>query len=190
MKAANYEVDGFCVNDSAPIRRAIEHVDIGCVVVKRSIDKRLIDLSRQISTTGRGYNGHIPVTVINSLLGLLAALVGGYRAVVFSNEDSASSGNTTWEGLEVNHQWAKSLAAEMQVGKVAADIGEVKVFSLLRPLSEIDIVGAFSTMTSWHAVFTSCNHAFLLDETRRVERWCNNCPKCRFRIFDVGCLLT
>ena len=53
-------------------------------------------------------------------------------------------------------------------------------FSLLRPLSELSIARLFSKTDKYDAVFTSCNKAFRLDETKRLDRWCADCDKCRF----------
>jgi hypothetical protein len=51
---------------------------------------------------------------------------------------------------------------------------------LLRPLSELQIAQIFARSERFLPVFTSCNAAFRLDERRRIDRWCGNCPKCRF----------
>ena len=128
------------------------------------------------------YNGHIPVTAIVSLTLTALAALHGFEAVVMSNERSASVGNTEWDGIEINHQWSKSLAAE----KLLADMihtsiaPNIEYFSLLRGMSELEIVRRFAQLDRYHDVFTSCNRAFRIDETRRTERWCRDCPKCRF----------
>ena len=53
-------------------------------------------------------------------------------------------------------------------------------FSMLRPLSELDIARRFAKLTPYHQVFTCCNKAFKLDKEKRLERWCGECDKCRF----------
>jgi len=53
-------------------------------------------------------------------------------------------------------------------------------YSLLRPLSEVQIAALFARLEPYLPVFTSCNAAFRIEEGRRVERWCGHCPKCRF----------
>jgi hypothetical protein len=58
------------------------------------------------------YNGHVPSTAINSMIGALTALLFGYNRIVLSNERSASEGNVEFDGREANHQYSKSLAFE------------------------------------------------------------------------------
>ena len=38
----------------------------------------------------------------------------------------------------------------------------------------------FAKLTRYHGVFRSCNRAFLLDASRRLDRWCGVCDKCCF----------
>lgn len=145
--------------------------------VSRRLDPRLHVLN------ARGaLNGHVPVTAAVSAAACAAALLHGASEVVFSNERSASSGNLRWDGIEVNHQYSKSLAFEEVFARaLAAACGpEISYLSLLRPLSELAIARRFATLERFHPVFTSCNRAFRLDATKRMERWCCDCPKCRF----------
>ena len=74
----------------------------------------------------------------------LIAVLAGRSAVIASNEASASHGNATWHGIDVNHQWSKSLEFERLFGKwLDRDRnGGPEYFSLLRPLSELRIVKA------------------------------------------------
>ena len=51
---------------------------------------------------------------------------------------------------------------------------EIHYFSLLRPLSELQIAGFFSTLTDYLPVFRSCNVG------QKEERWCGHCAKCLF----------
>jgi hypothetical protein len=56
----------------------------------------LIRIGRQISpviselNAEGAWNGHVPVTAINSAVLLCASILYGYRYVVFANESSAS----------------------------------------------------------------------------------------------------
>jgi hypothetical protein len=99
-----------------------------------------------------------------------------------SNERSASVGNTEWDGQFVNHQWSKSLEAEQLLAHLVSHsiTPNVQYFSLLRPLSELEIARRFAKLDHYHDVFTSCNRAFRLNEEHRAQRWCRDCPKCRF----------
>src|SRR5204863_10132709 len=101
--------------------------------------------------------------------------------VVFSNERSADAPSFWSHGLPVNHQYSKGLAAERRLRNVLAEVTpELAYYSLLRPLSELQIAGLFARLEAFQPVFTSCNAAFRLEEGRRVGRWCGQCPKCRF----------
>jgi hypothetical protein len=146
------------------------------VVAHRRLDPALADLN----ATG-ALNGHVPVTAIVSLVAVAQALVSGADEVVFSNERSANVGSFVAHGLPVNHQYSKGLAAERRLRDALAEVApELSYYSLLRPLSEVQIAALFARLEPYLPVFTSCNAAFRLEEGRRVERWCGHCPKCRF----------
>jgi hypothetical protein len=160
--------------------RAARDVAAACglplVIAERTLDPQL----GQLNADG-ALNGHVPVTAIVSLVAVAQALVTGADQVVFSNERSANVANFTHNGLPVNHQYSKGLAAEGRLRAVLADVtAELDYFSLLRPLSELQIARIFARSERFLPVFTSCNAAFRLDEQRRIDRWCGNCPKCRF----------
>jgi hypothetical protein len=52
-------------------------------------------------------------------------------------------------------------------------------FSLLRPLSELDIAARFAQSEKFDGAFSSCNKNFKQDATGPAY-WCGNCPKCHF----------
>jgi hypothetical protein len=86
-----------------------------------------------------------------------------------------------WDGVEINHQFSKGVAAERLLRAALAEIGAgVDVFSVLRPASELGIARAFARLERYHGAFTSCNAIFRLDPARRAASWCCDCPKCRF----------
>lgn len=128
------------------------------------------------------YNGHVPITGVLSSVAVLAAAAGGFDAVVMSNEHSASVGNVTVDGHQVNHQWSKSLDFEERFAALVAGAlgGAVRYFSELRAYSELWIARRFAELTDYHLVFRSCNRAFAQDPARRAERWCGRCDKCCF----------
>ncbi|MBL8300527.1 MAG: endonuclease domain-containing protein [Rhodanobacteraceae bacterium] len=128
------------------------------------------------------WNGHIPVTAINSAILVVAALLYGYDTVVFSNERSASSATLEYDGRAVNHQWSKGWEFEQMLAawvraQVAADLNYC---SLLRPLSELAVTRLFARELRYDAVFSSCNRNFRILGPRPVDRWCGQCPKCHF----------
>ena len=167
----------FSVNDYAPINATALKSALPLVRARRALDPRLFELNDQ-----GALNGHVPVTAVNSVIAVLAALRVGADAVVFSNERSASSGNLTWHGHDINHQWSKSLEFERLLRSALQDAGcEVDYFSLLRPLSELAIVRRFAGLVDYHRVFTSCNRAFRLQRRPgQPDEWCGDCDKCRF----------
>lgn len=173
IRSAGIEQTLFSVNDYLPISRTAQRAGLRLIQATRKLDPLLFEQNK----TG-ALNGHVPVTAINSLIACIVARRGGFTDVVFSNESSASAGNTVWEGVEVNHQWSKGLAFERLLREQLADTG-LQYFSLLRPFTELAIMRRFGQLTDFHDVFTSCNRAFHLDPEMR-RSWCGDCPKCRF----------
>jgi hypothetical protein len=129
------------------------------------------------------WNGHIPVTAINSAILACAAILYGFDAIVFANERSASAATLEYEGQHVNHQWSKGWAFEQVFAAwlrshVAADLD---YFSLLRPYSELAVTRAFAkTGAAYFDVFSSCNRNFRITGPKPADRWCGQCPKCHF----------
>lgn len=145
--------------------------------IGRALAPELFEYNRQ-----GAWNGHIPVTAINSAIMVLAALLHSVDQVVFSNERSASYGSMIPGTGEVNHQWSKGWAFESAFGAyvqshVAADL---QYYSLLRPLSELAVARQFARTDHYDAHFSSCNRNFHLLGERPTNRWCGVCPKCHF----------
>ena len=145
--------------------------------IGRAIAPELFELNRQ-----GAWNGHIPVTAVNSAIVVLAALLQGVDQVVFSNERSASYGSIIPGTGEVNHQWSKGWQFESTFGeyvqqRIAADL---HYYSLLRPLSELAVARQFAKNDHYDAHFSSCNRNFHILGERPVNRWCGVCPKCHF----------
>jgi len=182
LRAAGVEFDLFTLGTSLIQQRTAEVVGKNTLVVQRVLDSRLLELNQ----TGKVYNGHVPITTVYVFAGVLSALLGGYRYVVFSNERSASEGNLEYLGRTINHQWSKSMEAEnLFADYVHAFItSDVTPFSLLRPLSEYAIVERFSHYPQYFPVFSSCNRNFVVGsiqpQAERGAYWCGGCPKCAF----------
>ncbi|MDR2974223.1 MAG: hypothetical protein LBV00_05850 [Propionibacteriaceae bacterium] len=167
----------FSVNQYPAITRCVDVAQCPYVSARRLIDPTLFEINRL-----GAYNGHVPVTAINSLIGVLTSHALGLGPTVFSNEASANDGNLNWRGFDINHQWSKSLAFEdlLRDCLEAANDGPPPYFSLLRGLNELQIAHRFSRLTQYFRSFTSCNKAFRLDQTLRRSHWCCQCPKCLF----------
>ncbi|WP_217536596.1 UDP-N-acetyl-alpha-D-muramoyl-L-alanyl-L-glutamate epimerase [Stenotrophomonas sp. GbtcB23] len=165
------------IGGSQLIRACAERTGLPMLNIGRTLAPELFELNRQ-----GAWNGHIPVTAVNSAIMVLAALLQGVDQVVFSNERSASYGSQVPGTGEVNHQWSKGWAFEQAFGEhlekhVAADL---HYYSLLRPLSELAVARQFARTDFYDAHFSSCNRNFHILGERPVNRWCGVCPKCHF----------
>lgn len=167
----------FSVNQYPAIDRCVAVAGEQYVWASRTLDPAVNGLNARSAL-----NGHIPVTAINSAIALIVADGAGFGSVVMSNEESANHGNVLWQGFEINHQWSKSLEAEVALRTylTASGLQEDRYFSLLRPLNEFTIARLFAESPEYLDAFTSCNRAFSLDAGRRSESWCGECPKCEF----------
>lgn len=176
VRRSGKEFSLFSVGDAGPIARTATVAGVPHLVVRRRLDPRIDELNKS-----GALNGHVPITAIVSCVAILTASLHGFDAVAMANERSASAGNVSWNGIDVNHQFSKGLRAEELLRAALEEIGiDVNYFSILRPASELSIARAFSRMTRYHQAFSSCNTNFRLDGMAPSRRWCCNCPKCRF----------
>jgi UDP-N-acetyl-alpha-D-muramoyl-L-alanyl-L-glutamate epimerase len=143
----------------------------------REIDPQLLR-SRELGFL----NGHVPVTGILSAIAVLAAVLNGCDAVVMSNEWSSSIPTLEFDGKSINHQYSKSAAFEKGFREVLAGSGAPlpDYFSRLRSRTELWVAERFAELESYHDTFRSCNRAFQIDKTLRLDHWCGHCDKCCF----------
>lgn len=165
------------VGDSALIERCAERTGLPWLNVGRRIAPELF-----VYNQSGAWNGHIPVTAINSAILVLAALLYGHDKVIFSNERSASSATLHHQGEAVNHQWSKGWQFEQDFrALVQRQVSpQLQYFSLLRPLSELAVTQRFAQLSDYDDVFSSCNRNFRLLGPAPADRWCGSCPKCHF----------
>jgi hypothetical protein len=165
------------VGDSALIAACARRSGLPMLNIKRRLASELFEYNRL-----GAWNGHIPVTAINSAILLCAAILYGYDTIAFSNERSASAATLEYDGQPVNHQWSKSLEFERHLREYTkSHIAEdLEYFSLLRPWSELAVTRAFAQETHYDDVFSSCNRNFRIRGERPADRWCGQCPKCHF----------
>jgi len=165
------------VGNSELIRRCAERCGRPTLNLRRQIAPELIELNRR-----GAYNGHVPVTAINSAILVLAALLYGYDEVVFSNESSAGVPTLMDGDKPVNHQWSKGPAFEQAFNAWLHDhvAQDLRYYSLLRPLSELAVTARFAGLESFFDAFSSCNRNFRLSGEKPSSRWCGECPKCHF----------
>lgn len=178
LQQAGIEVQPICVGRSSLIEDTTRAAGLPLLRIERNLAPELAEMNRQ-----GALNGHVPVTAINSAILVCAAILYGFRHVVFANERSADEATITGalQG-EVNHQYSKTSQFERSFREVVADCvsPDLQYFSILRPYSELEIARRFSRLKAFHAVFSSCNRNFHLDGSRTETRWCGECPKCRF----------
>jgi len=182
LRATGIEQTVTWIGSSPLIAACAARTGLPTLNITRQLAPALFEYNRQ-----GAYNGHIPVTAINSAILVFAALLRGFDQVVFSNERSASYGSEILDEhgnvvAEVNHQWSKGWAFENAFGAyverhVAADL---HYYSLLRPLSELAVARQFARTDRYDAHFSSCNRNFHILGDRPANRWCGQCPKCHF----------
>ncbi len=177
LRAAGVDQTVTWIGNSQLIGACAARTELPTLNLGRALAPGLFELNRQ-----GAYNGHIPVTAVNSAILVLAAVLQGVDQVVFSNERSASYGSIIPGTGEVNHQWSKGWEFERAFGehvqrRVAADL---HYYSLLRPLSELAVARQFAKTDRYDAHFSSCNRNFHILGERPVNRWCGVCPKCHF----------
>ena len=139
--------------------------------VKRVIDKGLIDLNKE------GFlNGHTPFSAIVAFVSYFVAYLSNRKYIVLSNEGSANE--PTVLGTNINHQYSKTFEFENDFYLYTKKYFkiDIKYFSLLRPIKEIQIAYLFSKYTKYHDIFRSCN----VGSKQDPWVWCCNCPKCLF----------
>jgi hypothetical protein len=177
LKAAGDNATAVWIGNSALIESCAQHSGLPMLNITRTISPILFEYNR-----AGALNGHIPVTAINSAILVVAAILYGHDAIVFSNERSASSATLEYDGVPINHQWSKGWEFEQGFralihARVAADLD---YYSLLRPLSDLAVASRFARNNRYDEVFSSCNRNFRILGPKPSDRWCGQCPKCHF----------
>lgn len=137
--------------------------------VKRILDKGILEMNEL------GFlNGHIPFSAVVAWSTVITAYLTGIKYIALSNENSANE--STVRDSFVNHQYSKSYEFEEDFDEYLKSVtdSDIHYFSLLRPLTEIQIAALFSKHKAYHKAFRSCNAG------SKQGIWCCNCPKCLF----------
>lgn len=166
------------VGQSPLIAACAEITGLPRLNIGRELSPLLFEMNRQ-----GAWNGHIPVTAINSCILTVAAVLYGCNGIAFANERSASAATLEYDGQQVNHQWSKGMACErlLQDWLHTHAAADLDYFSLLRPYAELAVTRAFArTGGPYFDVFSSCNRNFRILGPRPTDRWCGQCPKCHF----------
>ncbi len=163
--------------DSSHIEMLIKQIDAQRLMVERHLDPQLFDLN-----AAGAFNGHIPISAYYAFAAQFIAVIGGFGAIIASNERSASQGNLSVGEFEVNHQWSKGIRFEelFQEWQRRHLNRRPTYFSLLRPLSELRIAREFAKYPEHFTQFSSCNLNFRQRGDRPSQRWCGHCSKCLF----------
>lgn len=139
------------------------------IFAKRVLDKKMLELNK------KGFlNGHTPFSAMLAFLTNIVAYIAGKKYVVLSNESSANE--PTVIDTKINHQYSKSIELENDFRWYCKNYlkSGVEYFSLLRPLTEIQIAKMFFSIGKFRNTFKSCNNG------SRENVWCTNCAKCLF----------
>ncbi|HTQ05697.1 MAG TPA: hypothetical protein VMI54_17665 [Polyangiaceae bacterium] len=177
LRHAGVECDAFSLGTATWIERSAAAMGLRHHVIERALDPRLFELN------ARGaLNGHVPISACIAAAGSLLAVANGYTAVIAANERSADEGNTSFNGIEINHQWSKSFRFEQAFRALGERLLENAplYLSILRPLSELSIARLFTRHPAYHTATSSCNKNFRIREPVGERRWCGQCPKCVF----------
>ncbi|MCK4474020.1 hypothetical protein KAU40_02025 [Candidatus Parcubacteria bacterium] len=149
------------------------------VIVERKVDLVLSKLYQ------KGFlNGHTPITAVISNLAVFCGVLFGYKNIVMSCEKSADEGNVKYLGKIINHQWSKTSKFEKKFREYTKKYltKNIKYFSFLRQLYEIQIAKIFSQFPKYFPVFLSCNEARKTKSWTKkpLGKWCGKCSKCLF----------
>ena len=175
---------GISVSATDVQRKLAAAAGVELLEVERTLDENLFRL------TPSGYNGHVPITAVNSAVSSLVAYLFGYDCVVMGNEHSASEPTRIVGGVPVNHQHSKSYDYEVALHDAIAPSG-VNYFSLLRQLSELAIARLVARDLRLRRSFLSCNRAFVRSrDPEQAQVWCLECPKCLFTFLCFAPFLT
>ena len=147
--------------------------------ITRTLDRHMLEMNN----TGDYLNGHTPFSALLAFVTLPAAVLSKRKNIALSNESSANE--STVAGSHINHQYSKSLEFENDFRKYVKQYitPDIRYFSFLRPLSELQIASVFSTLKHHHPVFRSCNVG------SKENLWCGKCPKCMFTFIMLSAFL-
>ncbi len=143
--------------------------------VSRNFDRKITDLN------AKGFlNGHTPISSCIAFISYMTAYVYNIKYVVLSNESSANE--VSVKGTNVNHQYSKSFEFEEDFRYYCNKYlsNNFEYFSLLRPLSELEIMKIFTKYPKYFKHFISCNNGGKRKNIGVTDGWCCSCAKCLF----------
>jgi len=166
LDRAGLDYDLFQIGTGKAQSRTAEALKKKSIIFIRRMDKR---------RDKQKYSGHCPTSAAIAISAVLNAYLLGKSHVISSNENSANEANLEINGIKINHQYTKSYEFEQDFSNLLNDKNiQIKYFSLLRPIHELQIIKIFSKSPKYASNFVSCNHGF------RKGFWCKKCAKCAF----------
>jgi hypothetical protein len=171
------KVATWSLNHRSQLEPLVARVGLPHYFVGREWDQQLAELNKQ-----EALNGHIPISAIFSCVGNIVGILSGHRDLVVSNESSASEPTLHYQGVDINHQYSKSLEYEQDFQACLQHLfgDSLRYYSFLRPFSELRIAELFADLgfDKYLGVFSSCNRAYRHGEHQMF--WCGECAKCAF----------
>lgn len=155
-------------------RRSAAAAKVPLIEVERHLDPLLFERTAQ-----GGFNGHVPITAINSAIASLIGALMGHRDIILANERSAEEPTQFVGSTPINHQYSKTFAFERAFATALAPTA-MRYFSAVRRYSEIAIARALAHDRTLRNAIISCNRVFSLTNPPDNPKWCRNCAKCRF----------
>src|SRR5690606_19798582 len=144
------------IGGSQLIRACAERTGLPILNIGRQLAPELFEYNRQ-----GAWNGHIPVTAINSAILAFAAVLldadqggvsseraAGYGSLIVSNDGGGTR--------EVNQQWSKGWTCERDFGAYLQREGaaDLHYYSLLRPLSDLAVARQCAKSDRYDAHFS------------------------------------
>jgi hypothetical protein len=176
LRDSGLDITTWSLSHRSQLEPLIKVIGLPHLWVERTWDRSLLE-----HNAANALNGHIPISAILACAGTIVAILSGREQVVVSNENSANEPDLEYRGVQINHQYSKSLEFEEDYqAYLKHTIGAPGYFSYLRPLSEIYIAEIFARVgfSKYLGVFSSCNRAFT-HESQHIF-WCGKCAKCAF----------
>lgn len=178
LKQSDLDLTTWTVGHADQLQPLIKKIGLPHFQVERTLAPELLKVNGEDA-----YNGHIPISAYFAFLATLTGVLTRKQDIVLSNEASAGEGNLDYEGIQVNHQYSKTMEFEQDFQEyLKQEVSpSIRYFSFLRPLSELRISEVFSKrwLDQYVGYFSSCNRNFVLGHGPGMS-WCGECPKCAF----------
>ena len=187
LKVCGKQFDGFA-KDPEPLQKEVaDLVGAPLKTITRTIDPAFFEVNKRDDV----HRGHVPISLIYALLGLLEAVLHDYTYLIVANEESANYGNVEYLGHIINHQWSKSAEFEKLFrDHIYSHVSpNITYFSLMRPFTELAIVKEFVKYPKYFETFSSCNTNFKQHKEPGQALWCGKCPKCAFVFVALAAFL-